>query len=145
MKRHLAPALFSLSLCAVLGGVRTAGAQTLNACPSAAIDSSAPDVSVPVAPREIGSAIRVSAAPAGPTILAPTAIGFSAAITEERTPFAPSAAMVDWKMPTSRALIIGGTATALIGVLAVKGDTGAIIGLTGTAVAVYGLYLHYTR
>ena len=145
MKRHLAPALFSLSLCAVMGGVRTAGAQTPNATPAAAIDSSAPAVSAPVVTRETVSAIGVSAAPAASTILAPTTIGFGTAITEDRTPIAPAAAMVEWKMPTSRALIIGGTATALIGVLAVKGDTGAIIGLTGTAVAVYGLYLHYTR
>ena len=141
--RHLAPALFSLSLCAVMGGVRTAGAQTLDEIPMAAMDSTAP--AAPLAAREIASAIRMSTAPAGPTILAPTAIGLGAAITEERAAIAPAAVMVDWKMPASRALIIGGAATALIGVIAVKGDTGAIIGLAGTAVAVYGLYLHYTR
>jgi hypothetical protein len=48
-------------------------------------------------------------------------------------------------MPTSRALMIGGAATAIVGLVAIRGDTGAIVALSGTAVAVYGLYLHYNR
>jgi hypothetical protein len=91
---------------------------------------------MPAAPRVGG----------GPTIIAATGIR----LDEGRAPMAPApvappVAIVDWKMPTSRALMIGGAATALIGVVAIGGDTGAIVGLTGTAVAVYGLYLHYNR
>ena len=144
MKRHLAPALFSLSLCAVMGGVRTAGAQTLDAIP-AAIDSMAPTATQPLATGEFVSTLRMSPGAVGPTILAPAAIQLRTTVAEQRAPIAPAAVMVDWKMPTSRALMIGGAATAITGVVAVKGDTGAIIGLAGTAVAVYGLYLHYTR
>lgn len=145
MKRHLAPALFSLSLCAVMGGVRTAGAQTLDALPAAAVDSLSPAATAPIGPGEFVSTIRMSSAAVGPTILAPTSVQLRATVTEQRASIAPAAVRVDWKMPTSRALMIGGAATAIIGVVAVKGDTGAIIGLAGTAVAVYGLYLHYTR
>jgi len=146
MKRHLAPALLSLSLCAVMGGVGTAGAQTLDGTASVVIDSTVVSPTAPVAVRERATEMHVPASSAAPMILAPTSIRLGAvAIGEDRMAIAPAAVMVDWKMPTSRALIIGGTATALVGVLAVKGDTGAIIGLAGTAVAVYGLYLHYTR
>jgi hypothetical protein len=60
-------------------------------------------------------------------------------------PFTTPAAMVDWKMPTSRVLMIGGAAAAIVGLAAIGGDTGAIVALSGTAVAVYGLYLHYNR
>ncbi len=145
MKKHLAPALFSLSLCAVLGGVRTAGAQTFDGIPAAVADSAIRASIAPAAAREIGAS-RDPGKLAGPTMLAPTPIRLGAAnVVAERAPIAPAAVIVDWKMPTSRALMIGGAATALVGLVAVQGDTGAIIALGGTAVAVYGLYLHYTR
>ena len=78
-------------------------------------------------------------------ILAATGVRRADAIVGVETSPIPAPVMVDWKMPTSRALMIGGAATALIGLAAVGGDTGAIIALSGTAVAVYGLYLHYNR
>ena len=155
MKRHLAPALFSLSLCAVMGGVRTAGAQTTDAPVSQAADSASVAMIPPVTPLALDGAapVRTTAMTLppvlppvrGPVILAATGVrAGDARIGVDIAP-APAPVMVDWKMPTSRALIIGGAATAIIGLAAVGGDTGAIIALSGTAVAVYGLYLHYNR
>jgi hypothetical protein len=145
MKRHLAPALFSLSLCAVMGGVCTAGAQTLDAIAPSPVDSTTIAAPAPVA--LFAPAMPAAQQHAGaPTMMAPTPIvlGRDDVASDETRPVAP-VAMVDWKMPTSRALMIGGAATAIIGLAAVGGDTGAIIALSGTAVAVYGLYLHYNR
>ncbi len=145
MKRHLAPALFSLTLCAVMGGVRTAGAQTANDVVTVEADSAVSTADLhgqAAATFRIGSGMTAGR----PTILAPTpmVIGRADDRLDARAPLAV-APMVDWKMPTSRALMIGGVATAIIGLAVVGEDTGAIIALTGTAVAVYGLYLHYNR
>jgi hypothetical protein len=151
MKRHLAPALFSLSLCAVMGGVRTAGAQTLTelpplvadsasvAPPSIAIDADLASTPPTLAPREQFMA-------GGPMILAPTTIPLGTpGVRASASPVVAPVAMANWKMPTSRALMIGGAATAIIGVAVIGHDTGAIVALSGAAVAVYGLYLHYNR
>ena len=145
MKRHLAPALFSLSLCAVMGGVRTAGAQTLDAIPPVPADSAAIVMTTPASLPATATPPAERVMIGGPTVAAPTSILASGrAVAEEALPAVPVAA-VDWKMPTSRALIIGGAATAIVGLVAIGGDTGAIVALSGTAVAVYGLYLHYNR
>ena len=150
MKRHLAPALFSLSLCAVMGGVHAAGAQTLDGIAQPPVDSARMAVVAQGAP----STTVMPAAPlvtGRPTVMAPTPIrlndpSLGARDTGAQDALSPAPAiMVDWKMPTSRALIIGGAATAIIGLAAIGGDTGAIVALSGTAVAVYGLYLHYNR
>ena len=145
MKRYLAPALFSLSLCAVMGGIQTAGAQVANVAGGPTIDTTSVASVAPVA-----LAVSERTAPVDldglPTVMAPTPVGVSAIrVGADETVIAPAAAMVDWKMPTSRALMIGGAATAIIGLAAIGGDTGAIVALSGTAVAVYGLYLHYSR
>jgi hypothetical protein len=155
MKRHLAPALFSLSLCAVMGGVRSAGAQTTDGAVAQGADSASVAMIAPVTPLALGAAAPVRTttmtlsselAPVrGPVILSPTGVRAGDARIGVETAPAAAPVMVDWKMPTSRALIIGGAATAIIGLAAVGGDTGAIIALSGTAVAVYGLYLHYNR
>ena len=147
MKRHLAPALFSLSLCAVMGGVQTAGAQ-------AAAGASAPGIDTTIVVASIASGVataadspKVDGAAAGARamLVASSPVGVMplrrVAAESPRTP----AVAVDWKMPTSRALMIGGAATAIVGLVAIGGDTGAIVALSGTAVAVYGLYLHYSR
>ena len=145
MKRYLAPALFSLSLCAVMGGIRTAGAQVANAAGEPRTDTMSVASVAPVA--AVSPELSPTVAGVGrPTILAPTSVGYAGPRVEaDAATIAPAVAMVDWKMPTSRALIIGGAATAIIGLAAIGGDTGAIVALSGTAVAVYGLYLHYSR
>lgn len=153
MKRHLAPALFSLSLCAVMGGVRTAGAQTADGTVAQVADSASVDMIVPAIPLALDAAAPamgsiVARAPSrggSAVILASTGVRPNEARSGIDAAAAAAPVMVDWKMPTSRALMIGGAATALIGLAAVGGDTGAIIALSGTAVAVYGLYLHYNR
>jgi hypothetical protein len=146
MKRHLAPALFSLSLCAVMGGVRVAGAQTVDAPLQPVGDSVMATVQAPIVLVEPAAAMAAAASPGAPLLVAPTGVRPGVTMFDVQTG-APAAApaMVEWKMPTSRALMIGGAATAIIGLAAVGGDTGAIIALSGTAVAVYGLYLHYNR
>jgi hypothetical protein len=142
MKRHLAPALFSLSLCAVMGGVRTAGAQVAEVAAGSSIDSTTVAPVVVMAPSEIAASVTEARS----TLVAPAAVGVRAAsIAPADAPIEPAALMADWKMPTSRVLIIGGVATAVVGLVAIGGDTGAIVALSGTAVAVYGLYLHYSR
>jgi len=147
MKRHLAPALFSLSLCAVMGGVHTVGAQTVNTVAPRTVDSANTTVTSPVASVPQVTTTVTPALAGRPTVPAPrpfrlndTIPGHAAVASD-----APSAVMAEWKMPTSRALMIGGAAAAVIGLAAVGGDTGAIIALSGTAVAVYGLFLHYNR
>ena len=145
MKRHLAPALFSLSLCAVMGGIRTAGAQVANAAGGPTTDAMSVASVAPLA-AAVPELMPTVAALGAPTITAPTTVGvLGPRVEADNVTIAPAAAMVDWKMPTSRALIIGGAATAVIGLAAIGGDTGAIVALSGTAVAVYGLYLHYSR
>jgi len=154
MKRHLAPALFSLSLCAVMGGVRSAGAQTTDGAVAQNADSASVAMIALATPLALDAAapVRTTAmtlppvlAPVRGPVLAATGVRAGEARIGVATAPAPAPVMVDWKMPTSRALIIGGAATAIIGLAAVGGDTGAIIALSGTAVAVYGLYLHYNR
>jgi hypothetical protein len=144
MKRHLAPALFSLSLCAVMGGVQTAGAQAVSVAPALAIDTTTTvSIASVVAPAD---PLPTAPAPARVTIMTPAPVGVTATRSVPAdAPTRPAAAAFDWKMPTSRALMIGGAATAIVGLVAIQGDTGAIVALGGTAVAVYGLYLHYSR
>ena len=146
MKRHLAPALLSLSLCAVMGGVRTAGAQVVDGIGTPTVDSASIAIVAPLAPTAPAMPAVTPAVAGRPMVMAPTPILLSdARLDAQDAPFAASVAMVDWKMPTSRALMIGGAATAIVGLVAIGGDTGAIVALSGTAVAVYGLYLHYNR
>jgi hypothetical protein len=146
MKRHLAPALLSLSLCAVMGGVRTAGAQVVDGIGTPTVDSASIAIVAPLAPTAPAMPALTPAVAGRPMVMAPTPILLSdARLDAPDEPFSASVAMVDWKMPTSRALMIGGAATAIVGLVAIGGDTGAIVALSGTAVAVYGLYLHYNR
>jgi hypothetical protein len=146
MQRHLAPSLFALSLCALLGGARAAEAQGAEAIVPATIDSVDASVTRPGplanadAPRELVD-VRPMIRPATPVLLRPALMPIDAAHPGELAALQGR----DWKMPTSRTLMIGGTAAALIGLLAVGGDTGAIIAMAGGGVAVYGLYLHYNR
>ena len=146
MKRHLAPALFSLSICAVMGGVRTAGAQAVDGIGTPTVDSAGIAVAAPLAPTAPAMAAVTPVVAGGPVVMVPTPIRLNEArLDAQDVPLAASVAMVDWKMPTSRVLIIGGAATAIVGLAAIGGDTGAIVALSGTAVAMYGLYLHYNR
>ncbi len=156
MKRHLAPALFSLSLCAVMGGVRTAGAQTADGAAAQIADSASVMTIAPAITLAFNAAApapTASSRPASgstfvvsPVILATTGVRpRELAVGTATAAFPTPVPRVDWKMPTSRALMIGGAATAVIGLAAIGGDTGAIIAMSGTAVAVYGLYLHYNR
>ena len=156
MKRHLAPALFSLSLCAVMGGVRTAGAQTADGAAAQIADSASVTMIAPAIPLAFDAGAPALAASSrltsgstaigSPVILAATGVRpGDLAIGVATAPVPAAVPMVDWRMPTSRALMIGGAATAVIGLAAIGGDTGAIIAMSGTAVAVYGLYLHYNR
>src|SRR5690349_18016820 len=103
-------------------------------------------IEAPLLPAAAPAAVAPRALGGSPLLAAPTGVRATATMLEAypSTPAAPPP-MVEWKMPTSRALMIGGAATAIIGLAAVGGDTGAIIALSGTAVAVYGLYLHYNR
>ena len=147
MKRHFAPSLVALSLCALLGGARAAGAQDVVAIVPTPVDSvvvragaeTSQQPVVPVAPVLSGPfapVMRPFAPISSPDVRYPAVLPSSdVAVVQGR----------DWKMPTSRTLMIGGTAVALVGLLAVKGDAGAIMALTGGGVAVYGLYLHYNR
>jgi hypothetical protein len=146
MKRHLAHALFSLSLCAVMGGVRTAGAQPVDGISPPTVDSMSVVIVAPLAPDAPLLPTVIPVTPGRPTVMAPTPILLNDARRgAQDLPFATPVAMVDWKMPTSRVLMIGGAAVAIVGLAAIGGDTGAIVALSGTAVAVYGLYLHYNR
>lgn len=147
MKRNLAPALFMLSLCAVLGGAREAGAQKVDATLPAIADSTLAAIEV-LAPEP--SPVTVVTQPplrGGPVIAEPSPILLRDAhpIPEMLAGSAALPVAADWRMPASRTLIIGGTAAAIIGLAAVGGDAGAVIALSGTAVALYGLYLHYNR
>ncbi len=147
MKRHLAPSLFALSLCALLGGARAADAQGVDAIVPTAIDS----VVVRVQPEPAVSPTVVDARAASLDLAPVMRPSFPMIARGVQYPFAVPARDLaafqgrSWKMPTSRTLMIGGTAVALVGLIAVKGDAGAIMALTGGGVAVYGLYLHYNR
>jgi len=146
MKRHLAHALFSLSLCAVMGGVRTAGAQAVDGIGPPTVDSASIVIVAPLAPDAPALPAVIPVTTGHPTVMAPTPILLNDARRDAQDlPFNTPVAMVDWKMPTSRVLMIGGAAAAIVGLAAIGGDTGAIVALSGTAVAVYGLYLHYNR
>ena len=132
IRRQFALSLFALSLCALAGGARAADAQGVEAIVPTSIDS-----------------VRSTIADLAPTIRPASGIllresRMAAAASEPRAVVAPVVGR-SWKMPTSRTLMIGGTAAALIGLVAVKGDAGAIVALAGGGVAVYGLYLHYNR
>lgn len=147
MKRHLAPSLFALSLCALLGGARAADAQGVDAIvpvpvdsvvvgvqPGAAVSLTVADASAP--PRDLSPMMRSSSPIFARDVQYPAAVpSRDVAAFQGRS----------WKMPTSRTLMIGGTALALIGLIAVQGDAGAIMALAGGGVAVYGLYLHYSH
>jgi hypothetical protein len=146
MKRHIAPSLFALSLCALLGGAGAAEAQGVHATVPTPVDS------VVRAP-EPSMSFAVVDAPIGSVDLAPVIrSSFPMTTRDVQVPPALSASRDiaafqgrSWKMPTSRTLMIAGSVVALIGLFAVEGDEGAIMGLAGGGVAVYGLYLHYNR
>ena len=147
MKRHLAPSLFALSLCALLGGAGAAHAQDVDAIVPAAVDSIVPRVAsapaasasddVRIVPGDLAPVVRPAVALIARDVQMPSATTAprDVALLQGRS----------WKMPTSRTLMIGGTALALVGLMAVQGDTGAIMALSGGGIAVYGLYLHYNR
>ena len=148
MKRHLAPSLFALSLCALLGGARVAGAQGVDAIVPAPIDSVAVLAQAASSTSPTVADARVASVDLAPVIRS----SFALPVRSVELPPAFSASRDaaafqgrNWKMPTSRTLMIGGTALAIIGLVAVKGDTGAIMALAGGGVAVYGLYLHYNH
>ena len=147
MKRHLAPLLFALSLCALPGGARAAGAQGVDAIVPGPVDSLVVEV-----PRTVAMP-DAAVAPAAPGDRSPvlrTALPLTVrdVQTPSHAPASPEFMAIQgrsWKMPASRTLMIGGTALALVGLVAVKGDAGAIMALAGGGVAVYGLYLHYNH
>lgn len=146
MKRDLAPALFMLSLCAVLGGAREAGAQRFEAPAFAMNDSTLTAVQAPGRELEAVTIVAKQDGRGAPVIVPASPI----LLRDARQPARMNAGLaapapVDWRMPTSRSMIIGGSAAAVLGLALVGGDTGAIIAMSGTAVAVYGLYLHYNR
>ena len=146
MKRDLAPALFMLSLCAVLGGAREAGAQRVEASAFAINDSTLAAVQAPARKLEPVTIVAKPELRGGPVILPASPILLRDAAQPARMNAGLAApAPVDWRMPTSRSMIIGGSAAVIIGLALVGGDTGAIIAMSGTAVALYGLYLHYNR
>ena len=146
MKSHLAPSLLALSICAVLGSARAAHAQGMDATLPAVVDSvvalQQPERSllVPgtvVATADLAPVIR-------PSLMTLAQDVRSGALTTASRDVAAIQGR-SWKMPASRTLMIGGTALAIVGLVAVKGDAGAIMGLAGGGIAVYGLYLHYNR
>ena len=147
MKRHLAPSLFALSLCALLGGARAADAQAANATVPAPIDPPAAARAEAIHQSSVGPTAAAAITPSPMVLSAPSSILNSGRSALDVA--APAGVAVvqgrDWKMPTSRTLMIGGTAAALIGLALIGGDTGAIIAMAGGGVAVYGLYLHYNR
>jgi hypothetical protein len=138
MTRTLLPTLIVLGIGALAGGARVAGAQrpessspaTFAAEASPATASNSPAMPVPSMAFRVEPVIRSSLVLARPA----TALGAHGA-----TP--PVA--IDWRMPSSNALMIGGAATAAIGVLVVKNEVGATMGIAGTVAALYGLYLRY--
>ena len=147
MKRHFAPSLVALSFCALLGGARAANAQSVEAIVPTAIDSIAPARAEPGVPASVGAAttplpdLRPLMRPASPILLRHVdSVTNDDVLARELAVQGRS-----WKMPTSRTLMIGGVVAVIVGLAAVKGDTGAVIALAGGGVAVYGLYLHYNR
>ena len=147
MKRHLAPSLFALSLCALLGGARAAAAQDADAIVPAPIDSVVVPVRLEPAVAPLAVEDRRAVSDLAPVIRPSISVISRAAEYPMAVPAPDVAAFQgrDWKMPTSRTLMIGGAAVAIIGLVAVQGDAGAIMALAGGGVAVYGLYLHYNR
>src|SRR5687768_4317848 len=96
MQRHLAPALFALSLCAVMGGVQAAGAQTAELATASAIDTATIVSVARVMPTAaVAAEPVVAAAGARAMLLAPTAIGVTAMpVATDDAPLAPAAVMV---------------------------------------------------
>src|SRR5687768_337019 len=146
MKRHFAPSLFALSLCALLGGARAAEAQDANAIVPTPIDSAA----VPALDNAEAPVVAASAAARGAftPLNQPSAAMFlraQAPLAEEASTAGVAFQGRSWRMPSSRTLMIAGVAAVAIGLFAIEGDTGAIVALAGGGVAVYGLYLHYNR
>jgi len=146
MKRHFAPSLFALSLCALLGGARAADAQAAVATVPATIESPATPATPEMAPGARVSAPGDALPDLSPVVRPSRALYLNPDRSHEvaATALAPVQGR-DWKMPTSRTLMIGGTAAALIGLVAIGGDAGAVVAMAGGGVAVYGLYLHYNR
>ena len=147
MKRHLAASLFALSLCALPGGARAAEAQVATATVPSFIDSTAALRADADSPSHVAASAGAGV-PSGPMVLTSTRgiLNSDGPAVDVAAPAAVAAIQGrDWKMPTSRTLMIGGVAAAIIGLAVVGGDTGAIIAMAGGGVAVYGLYLHYNR
>src|SRR5688500_6226698 len=102
MKRHLAPSLFALAFCALLGGARAAEAQGADAIVPTAIDSvaSGPARSAVMA---IATATSVTAdfapvmRPTSPVVAGGAGISSAVPVADY-----PSVFGRDWKMPTSR-------------------------------------------
>ena len=139
MTRNLLPTLIVLGIGALAGGARAVDAQrpegptpaALAAEASPALASDSRETSAPV--------LALRAEPAVPTSLAFR----SFALPLEDDGNAVPVPAVDWRMPSANALMIGGAATALVGVLVIKHEVGGAMGIAGTAAALYGLYLRF--
>ena len=132
MTNRLRPALVAIALAALAGSARADAQRRADTVIGLEVtDSLAATDSRVVATTRLH----------GPLVAGPTPV--SRTVPASARHDAPvAAAQGRPRMPTSRALIIGGTAAALAGIV-IGGDAGAIVAVTGTVGAVYGLYLHY--
>ena len=133
MKNPLLPALIAIG--ALVGGARADAQRPENVLVVESFPAPPPAAGIQSTPASLSVTV-------GPVAAAPTPVIRAAVPANSAAVAAPVVQGGRLRMPTSRVLIIGGTAAALTGIL-VGGDTGAIVAVTGTASAIYGLYLHY--
>ena len=138
MTRNLLPALAILWIGALVGGACAAGAQRPETLSPAA---PAAEASV-VTSRDAATLPALGHAFSIDPLFATTSIVRSSSSFAVPDAAAPAVA-IDWRMPSSRALIVGGTATALVGLFVVKREAGAAMACVGGAAAIYGLYLRF--
>jgi hypothetical protein len=138
MIRNLLPTLIVLGIGALAGGARADAQRPEGPSPAAA----AAEASPLMASDSMTLRVPTPALHVDPALAASLAIGRSAPDVGVAHTASPPMA-IDWRMPSSNALIIGGAATAVIGVLVIKHEVGAAMGIAGTVAALYGLYLRY--
>ena len=149
MIRNLPPTLLVLAISALVGGARVAHAQRPEGLSPATAVAEVSVVTTQETTANTDSLLpRRVLAPERIPSLGPVVPGSTPVTRPDATPvpFSPSPAApaaIDWRMPSSNALIAGGVTAALIGLYVVKEEAGAGIAAAGTAAALYGLYLRY--
>jgi hypothetical protein len=146
MKIPLLPALIALAVCVLAGGARAEAQRPegVVAIDPATTAARSADPSFALVGADLSMATTSPVVSLGPRLVAPTSVtrGPDAGAPTLDVVARPLAQSGGIRMPTSRVLMIGGAAAAITGLL-VGGDAGAIVAVTGTAAAIYGLYLHY--